>query len=135
MSAWVATGGVLLAIGCERNGSREPLAATAPGYGVMSRQYEATQSVVVDRLTQARCGRERRCDNVGDGRRYATYQACVDQVRRTVATDLNAYNCPRGIDPNGLDPCLKSLQIGDCKLSVNRLDQETNCRGRALCMK
>jgi hypothetical protein len=134
VSAWVATGAVLLAIGCERSASREPVAGTASPYGVTSRQSAATEAVV-ERLALARCSREQRCNNIGDVQRYPTYQVCVDRVRASVASDLNAYDCPHGIDQNALETCVRSLQTGDCRLSVSRLEQEVACRGRALCTR
>jgi hypothetical protein len=133
-STWLAVGGVLFAIGCEHSSAGEPVVGTAPSYGATNKQSAATDKVV-DELTEARCAHEQRCNNIGNGRKYATYEVCNDQVRGGAANDLNAYNCPRGIDQAGLNRCLASLEGGDCNLSFNRVSQIVDCRAGNMCMK
>src|SRR5262245_9023875 len=36
----------------------------------------------VDSIAQARCAREERCKNVGQGRKYATQDACIAAVKK-----------------------------------------------------
>jgi hypothetical protein len=123
---------VLLAIGCEHQQSaQEPVAGTAPPMGVTNQQ-QAAAGRVVDRLTHARCEHEQTCNNIGNGRRYATVTVCMDQMRGASANQLTAYNCPRGIDENRLDMCLASLRTGQCG---GFLQSSPGCNDSDLCIK
>lgn len=133
-TAWVLTAGVLLAVGCEHANNSQAVAGTAPPEGVTNEQNAATQGVV-DQISYARCDHEQTCNNIGEGRKYATREVCMDQVRGDTANQLNAYNCPRGIDQKGLNSCLSSLRSGDCGVSLDTITRESNCRDHSLCMK
>lgn len=135
-SAWVLTAGVLLAIGCEHTDSSvQPVAGTAPPPGVTNRQNAATERVV-ESVSYARCDHEQACNNVGDGKRYATRNVCMDQIRGDTANQLNAYNCPHGIDQQALDKCLSSLRApGNCGFSLSNMLGQSDCRDSALCLK
>jgi hypothetical protein len=128
--------GLLAAIGCARHPSQTAAAVpgTQPPPGVMSQQNEA-QMRVVDQLTNARCDHEQTCKNIGPGQKFVSRETCVDQVRGTMANDINAYNCPRGIDQQALDHCLSSLRSEECSFSFNRLFSENACGATSLCIK
>ena len=134
VSACAAAAAMLVAIGCEHNESREPVAGTAPTQGVTNEQNAATEPVV-RQLAEARCAHEQQCNNIGDGKKYATNDVCLDQTHGNLANDLNAYNCPKGIDQRALDKCIASLRASDCNISLSRLAQERDCRSGAMCMK
>jgi hypothetical protein len=91
---------------------------------------------VVDRMAGARCDQEQRCNNVGNGQKYASRQVCMDQQRGTLANDLNAYECPHGIDENALNRCMAAISTEQCgnpfDTVVRRYDK---CRNGALCIK
>jgi hypothetical protein len=133
-SAWVLAGGVLLAIGCEHSQQTavQPVAGTAPSMGVTNRQNEAAARVV-ERLTYARCEHEQTCNNIGNGRRFATREVCIDSMRGTSANALNAYRCPHGIDEGALDVCLASLRSGQC--GGGFLEKGPGCNDSDLCIK
>jgi hypothetical protein len=77
---------------------------------------------IVDRLSTARCDREQFCDNVGGGKKYAARQVCMDQLRGSIGNDLNAYQCPRGLEECGAHPVE----------AITRMDR---CRSGAMCLK
>ena len=53
--------------------------------------------MAVNAITRARCEREERCGNVGDGKSYASMDVCGDKIRADWSEDLNKYECPKGI--------------------------------------
>jgi hypothetical protein len=129
--------GVVLGLGCEHSQSSQAVVGTGPmPEGVMNRQDIATERVV-DRLSMARCSHEEKCNNIGDGRKFATTEVCMDQMRGQAANQLNSYRCPRGIDQNGLNSCLSTLQEGHCgfEFSLDALNRETSCRESSMCMR
>ncbi|HLK36842.1 MAG TPA: DUF6184 family natural product biosynthesis lipoprotein [Polyangiaceae bacterium] len=108
--------------------------------GVANNQSPSTRGSqadarVVDQLTTARCDRENTCNNVGDGRKYASRQVCIDQMRGSVANDLNPYKCPRGIDRANLDACLTAIQSEECGHPLDTLSRIDKCRAGALCLE
>jgi hypothetical protein len=127
--------GAIFAIGCDHSqSSQTAYPGTGPSEGVMNRQNLASERVV-DRLSSARCDHEQTCNNIGDGRKYATVDVCMDQMRGEAANQLNAYRCPRGIDEKALDSCLASLQSGQCGFSLDSINRDNNCRASSMCMK
>ena len=133
----------MLVLGCEHTDDRNvatssPAAAPASQpIGVTNTQApNAVDPSVVDRLANARCDREQTCDNVGDGRRYASRHVCLEQQKGTIANDLNSYQCPRGIDGAAVQQCLSAIGAEECGAhpveAVTRMDR---CRNGAMCMK
>jgi hypothetical protein len=60
---------------------------------------------------------------------------CTDQVRGSIANDLNAYDCPRGIDSEALDRCMAAIKSEECSHPFDTLTRYDKCRTGALCMK
>jgi hypothetical protein len=133
----LASAGVLT-LGCEHTEDRtvvtsEPARAPTRSMGVTNSQADAS---VVDRLSNARCDREESCNNVGDGKKYASRRVCLDQMRGGIANDLNSYQCPRGIDGAAVHQCLMAIGNEECGAhpieAITRMDK---CRSGAMCMK
>jgi len=125
--------GVLL--GCSHEQSQaDAVAGTRPSTGVTSQQNGADQAVA-DRIATARCSHERTCNNVGPGRTYASAAACKDEISASTFNDLNAYNCPHGIDQKQLESCVQSLATRDCGLSLKTLTESDQCKASGMCMK
>jgi len=103
------------------------------GTGVTSAQR--ADSAVVAKLAAARCDREQSCKNVGASQKYASHEVCMDQMRGSLANDLNAYECPRGIDESRLDACMNAIRNEDCGHPLDTLSRMEKCRTGALCMK
>ena len=124
----LASAGVL-ALGCEHTEDRN-VASSQPA------SASARDAAVVDRLSTARCDREAACDNVGDGKKYASRQVCLDKTHGGIANDINSYQCPRGIDGTAVSQCLTAIANEECGAhpieAITRVDK---CRSGAMCMK
>jgi hypothetical protein len=134
----------MLVLGCEHTDDRN-VATSSPAAPPASQPLGATnaQAVgapvdpgVVDRLASARCDREQACDNVGDGKRYASRHVCMEQQKGSIANDLNSYQCPRGIDGPAVQECLSAIAGEECGAhpveAITRIDR---CRNATMCMK
>jgi hypothetical protein len=104
-----------LALGCEHTEDRN-VVTSEPG------PAPTRDASVVARLSNARCDREAACDNIGDGKKYASQQVCLDKMRGGIANDINSYQCPRGNEECGAHPIE----------AITRMDK---CRSGAMCMK
>jgi hypothetical protein len=127
------TGGMLLACGAANEG---PAVTGTPESqaGVTSSQRTADKDIV-DRLATARCDQEQGCKNIGPDAKYASRSVCNDQIRGSIGNDLNAYNCPRGLDRDGVDRCMGAIKSEECSHPFDTLTRFDKCRNGALCMK
>jgi hypothetical protein len=123
----LATTGLLVACG----GANQESAV--PGTGVTSAQK--ADSAVVGKLAAARCDREQGCNNIGARQKYLSREVCMEQMRGSLANDLNAYECPRGIDEGRLDRCLTAIRSEECSHPLDTLTRMDKCRTGSLCMK
>ena len=144
MIATSSVSAALLVLGCEHADDR--YVATATPAAVRTRdRLGATNSQppssnadasVVDRLSSARCDREQSCNNVGDGKKYASRGVCMDQLHGAVANDLNSYQCPRGIDGPAVRECVSAIAGEECGAHpVEAITRMEKCRTGAMCMK
>jgi hypothetical protein len=144
MIAISSASAALLVLGCEHADDR--YVATATPAPVQTREpLGATNSQprssyadasVVDRISSARCDREQSCNNVGDGKKYASRGVCMDQLHGAVANDLNSYQCPRGIDGPAVQECVSAIVGEECGAHpVEAITRIEKCRTGAMCMK
>ena len=84
-------------------------------------------------IADARCDREQRCENVGDGKKYASDEVCENQIRGDWANDLNAYECPNGIVDAELDECLAAIRAEECNSPFDTLSRVTACTAGQIC--
>ncbi|MGH7297630.1 MAG: DUF6184 family natural product biosynthesis lipoprotein [Polyangiaceae bacterium] len=89
---------------------------------------------VVETLAEARCDREQTCGNVGDGKKYASRNVCMDQQRGGIANDLNPYQCPGGIDEAAVQGCLTAVSVEECGVHpLEAITRMEKCRKGAMC--
>jgi hypothetical protein len=124
--------GLLLACGGANQGPA--VTGTPESPGVTSSQRGADMAVV-DRLSEARCDQEQGCNNIGPGAKYASRSVCMDQIHGSIANDLNAYDCARGLDRAGVDRCMAAIKSEECNHPFDTLTRYDKCRTGALCMK
>ena len=129
----LATSGVLLACGGTNHGPAVAGTPESPTGGTVSQ--ESADTAVVERLTSARCEQEQGCKNVGPQARYASLNVCTDQVRGGIGNELNAYNCPRGLDSAAVDRCVAAIQSEECGRPFDTLTRFDKCRTGVICMK
>ncbi|WP_437742741.1 DUF6184 family natural product biosynthesis lipoprotein [Sorangium sp. So ce1504] len=130
MGLVLAAGAALLASACDRE--ERALGTTRPPDGT---QIEARVATVdaVDRIVQARCDREARCNNIGPDRTYTSNEACSSRVRAEWREDLNLAECPGGTDSKELNECLQEIRNDDCNNPFDTLDRIVACRSSDLC--
>jgi hypothetical protein len=86
-------------------------------------------------LTNARCDRETRCNNVGVNRTYENRAQCVASFDKDGYTDLDEDHCPLGIDQDRLGGCLSVIRAEACGTTLSRLDDLDACADRNLCVR
>lgn len=128
----LTTMGLLFASGCA---SQPPVTATPESQTSITSAQKNADTAVVDRLSGARCDQEQECKNVGPGAKYASRTVCIDQIRGNIGNDLNAYNCPRGLDRDAVDRCMAAIKTEECSHPFDTLKRYDKCRTGELCMK
>ncbi|MGA7123092.1 MAG: DUF6184 family natural product biosynthesis lipoprotein [Polyangiaceae bacterium] len=103
--------------------------------GATSGQASTADAEIVQELAAARCDRERSCNNVGGGQKYASPNVCMDQMRGSIANDLNTYNCPHGIDRNEVDHCVAAIKNEECSHPLDTITRMEKCRTDRMCLK
>jgi hypothetical protein len=89
----------------------------------------------VDRIVSARCAREQTCNNVGVDKRYANPPACSAKLKSDMREDLNAKDCPYGVDQKELNECLESIRKEDCNNPLDAISRIGACRTGDMCLK
>jgi hypothetical protein len=98
-----------------------------------ARPSEPVSGEAVDAIAGTRCRREMRCDNVGAGRRYVSYDGCTTEMRGVAMNHLTTHACPHGIDAAQLDKCLADLRGERCSNVLDTIDRVTACSTSSLC--
>lgn len=97
---------------------------------------QKVDSNIVERLAVARCDREQSCNNVGEAHaKYASRDACLAEMRGSLAPELNGYDCPGGIDQGALDRCMAAIHDEGCGRPIDTLSRFDRCRAGNLCLK
>jgi hypothetical protein len=89
----------------------------------------------VDRIVAARCAREASCNNVGPNKHWESGANCTQKVSSDMRDDLNARDCPGGIDEKELNECLESIRSENCNNPIDTISRLAACRTSDLCMK
>jgi hypothetical protein len=92
-----------------------------------------THRAAVNSIAQARCQREERCGNIGVDEKFASESACVERIRADWADDLNAYDCPGGVNKVELDECLEDIRDEDCGDPFDTLARTLACGRAEIC--
>ena len=125
--------GLLVACGGANQGP--PITGTPQSQTSVTSAQRKGDASVVDRLAGARCDQEQGCNNVGPNAKYASRTVCMDQIRGSIGNDLNAYNCPGGLDGNAVDRCTAAIKSEECSHPFDTLTRYDKCRTGALCLK
>jgi hypothetical protein len=122
MSTAVIAAAFLSLAGCKHKGD---------GPEVQSPRGES--ATAVRSIAEARCDREEKCGNIGDGQSYASRDACGDSVRGDWSDELNAYECPHGIVDTALEQCLTAIRNEECGAPFDTLQRITACASSDIC--
>ncbi|MBX3197124.1 MAG: hypothetical protein KF894_03120 [Labilithrix sp.] len=142
--------GVLVAVGCNRDRERGSLdhdRAPVTGESHPTTQGEPSGVTTVtgagvvanlsaiDRIVAARCQREANCKNIGADKKHVSEQACAQKLKADMKDDLNANECPRGIDQKELNDCLGAIHKEECNNPIDSISRLAACRTGELCLK
>jgi hypothetical protein len=114
--------------------NRGPAVTGNPETGATESQKDTDLTVVV-RLADARCDQEQGCMNIGADSKYASRGDCREHIHGSIANDLEAYDCPRGLDSDGIVRCIAAIKSEDCNHPFDTLARFDRCRTGAICMK
>lgn len=120
----LVSGAVLL--GCQRNDDR-PATTTTTSARVVSNED------AVRRITDARCDRERACNNIGDGKQFANRAVCAKKLSRDAHDTVRSEECPAGVNEANLSQCLADIRKERCDDPVDAVEQLLSCRRAELC--
>jgi hypothetical protein len=129
----LTTMGLLSACGGASQGP--PVTGTRESRTGVTNSQRNADTAIVEKLAAARCDQEKECKNVGPDAKYASRSVCKDQIRGSIGNDLNAYNCPRGLDRDAVDRCMAAIMSEECSHPFDTLTRFDKCRTGALCMK
>jgi hypothetical protein len=85
-------------------------------------------------ITSSRCNREERCENVGADKKYSSSQDCIDRIDAEWKDDLNARECPNGVNREQLDQCLTAIKNEDCGNPFDKLERVSACTVGQICL-
>ncbi len=108
--------------------------ADVPSSPLASTWHPNADRAVVDRLVTARCDQEQSCNNIGRGAKFASREACDDQVRGNIGDDLNGFNCERGLDVSAVDRCMMVIKGEACSQPTSTRSRFDKCRTSSICM-
>jgi hypothetical protein len=117
------------AVACCQPAWREPGTAVTTGASASAAET-AAQTLAV-----ARCDREEKCNNVGDGKEFTSLNACVDELRDKSKNDLRTAACRGGVDDAQLDKCVAEIRGERCGNALDTITRLTSCRSSALCVQ
>ena len=161
LSSSVVLLGILAALACERRSDtpKEPVRTSpapaplgplgpssmqeasrpnperTPSDGPASPTRGAVNESAVSAITVARCDREERCDNVGNGKKYSSKSDCMTKTRADWRDDLNARKCPQRIVSSQLASCVDQIKSESCGNPVEKLESVLACRTVDLCKR
>jgi len=88
----------------------------------------------VTRIVNSRCAREASCNNVGPDKRFVSQDVCTGKVRADMKNDLNASDCPYGVDAKELDECLEAIRTESCNNPIETISRIAACRTSDMCL-
>jgi hypothetical protein len=87
----------------------------------------------VESISEARCARESRCENIGPDKRYSSMEDCVSRVREDWREDLDARACPSGVNETQLNECLNAIRQEECSSPFDTLERVAACTASQIC--
>ena len=88
-----------------------------------------------EQIAQARCEREQECGNIGNDKTFSSSQDCLARIRNDWKDDLNARECPGGINQQELKECLGQVRAEACANPFDTLARITECTSRQICIE
>ena len=117
---------------CSREGERAP--ATARDEQPAMTPAALTRSAA-QQIAEARCEREQACGNVGDDKTHPSVAECSARIQDDWKEDLNARQCPGGINQAQLNECMTKIRAEDCGNPFDTLARITECTSNQICIE
>jgi hypothetical protein len=132
---WCAIGAALLSAGgCNRN-EREPHMARSQTTSSVDMAPASRTRSAAEQIARARCEREQECGNIGNDRTFSSAQDCLARIQNDWKEDLNARQCPGGINQHELNECLEQVRAESCSNPFDTLARITECTSGQICIE
>ena len=121
-------------VGCNKESEREANTgrATAMGDGMTP---AARTRTAAEQIAQARCEREQQCGNIGNDKTFSSTQDCLARIQSDWKDDLNARECPGGINQHELNECMSQVRAEACSNPFDTLARITECTSGQICIE
>jgi len=88
-----------------------------------------------EQIAQSRCEREQECGNIGKDKTFSSSQDCLARIQNDWKDELNARECPGGINQKELNECLAQVRAEACANPFDTLARITECTSRQICIE
>ena len=88
-----------------------------------------------EQIAQSLCKREQECGNIGPDKTFSTSKDCLVRIQSDWKDELNARQCPGGINQKELNECLEQVRGEDCANPFHTLARITECTSGQICIE
>jgi hypothetical protein len=127
-----ALSATLASVGCNKEPERDPHTPSALSDGMNPASRARTAA---EQLAQARCEREAQCGNIGPDRTFSSSQDCLARIQNDWKEELNARECPGGINQHELNECMQQVRAEACANPFDTLARITECTAAQICVE
>ena len=118
---------------CSKNNDRPATTANGEPVVVQTPTPASATRSATESIAMSRCQREQTCNNVGADKKYSSASDCLTRIRADWKDDLNARECPGGINQKQLDECLTKIRNEDCSSPFDTLSRVSECTAAQIC--
>ena len=118
-------------VGCNKASDRDAR-STALGDGMTPASRARTAA---EQIARARCEREQQCGNIGADKSFSSAQDCLVRIQSDWKDDLNARECPGGINQKELNECVMQVRTEACGNPFDTLARITECTSAQICIE
>jgi len=134
----------LLSVGACSHESSPPNTASHESPAEQARNNDVDRSgmtpasrtrTATEQIADARCDRERECGNIGADKTFSSSQDCLARIQNDWKDELNARQCPGGINQQQLNECLGQVRAESCGNPFDTLARMTECTSGQICIE
>jgi hypothetical protein len=128
--------GFISLVGCSKVHEPEPATARNETVVLPEKMTPAARTrTAAEQIAQARCERERTCGNIGNDQTYSSSEDCLARIQNDWKEELNARECPGGINEQQLNECLAQVRSEACSNPFDALARITECTSAQICIE
>ncbi len=128
--------GSIYVVGCSKAHESPPASARNVDTSLPSTMAPASRTrTAAEQIAQARCEREQQCGNIGKDQTYSSSQDCLARIQNDWKDELNARECPGGINEKELNECLTQVRAEACSNPFDTLARVTECTSGQICIE